>query len=139
MQFDASINLFCLVLLTLELLLQVFFYNSRSTFPLLLLYKVKSTDFIHNGKYFLTIYFITFNFIVLSDLNSKPNNLIEYLSINDFLVNQLDDCSMCINISVIALKISKYSLLGSILINFRPDICSIAFCFFISKSILLLL
>ena len=31
-------------------------------------------------QYFLTKYFIAFEFIVASDLNSNPNNLIEVLS-----------------------------------------------------------
>ena len=31
-------------------------------------------------QYFLTIYFIAFEYIVVSDLNSNPNNLIEVLS-----------------------------------------------------------
>ena len=31
-------------------------------------------------QYFLTKYFIAFEFIVVSDLNSNPNNLIEVLS-----------------------------------------------------------
>ena len=33
---------------------------------------------------FLTIYFIAFNFIVLSDLGSNPNNLVEILFIQVF-------------------------------------------------------
>ena len=31
-------------------------------------------------QYFLTKYFIAFEFMVVSDLNSNPNNLIEVLS-----------------------------------------------------------
>ena len=31
-------------------------------------------------QYFLTIYFIAFEYIAVSDLNSNPNNLIEVLS-----------------------------------------------------------
>ena len=55
---------------------------------------------------FLTIYFIAFDFILLSDVNSNPNNLIEILFIRVFLA----DCYMCPNISLIVLKISKASL-----------------------------
>ena len=72
------------------------------------------------------MYFIAFDFIILSDLNSNPNNLVEMLFIRVFLV----DCLMCLN-SLIALKISKSSLPGSIVINLQPSSCSIAFYLFI--------
>ena len=42
---------------------------------------------------------------MLSDLNSNPNNLVEILLITVFLV----DCLMCLNISLIVLKIPKSS------------------------------
>ena len=42
----------------------------------------------------LTINFIAFDFIILSDLNSNPNNLDEILLIRVLLV----DCLMCLNI-----------------------------------------
>ena len=55
---------------------------------------------------FLTINSMAFDFIILSDLNSNPNNLIEILLISVFLV----DCSVRLNISLTVLKISKPSL-----------------------------
>ena len=92
----------------------------------------------------LTIYFIVFDFIILSlilILNSNPNNLIEILSIRLFLVdclaNWLYDCLMCLNISLITLKTWTHSLLGSIVINSQSGSCSIAFYLFISRSIFL--
>ena len=62
---------------------------------------------------------------MLSDLNSNPNSLLEILLISVSVVG----CLMCLNISLIALKKSKYS--GSILINLQPSSCSVAFCLFI--------
>ena len=87
------------------------------------------------GIFFLTVRFIVFDYIVLSDLNSNPNNLIEILFIIDFLV----DCLMCLNISLVALQISKSSLSISVLINLHPSPYSTAFCVFILKPIFLLL
>ena len=55
---------------------------------------------------FLTIHLIAFHFVILSDLDSNSNNLIEVLFIRDYLVH----CLMCLNISLIAPKISKSSL-----------------------------
>ena len=55
------------------------------------------------GQYFLTIDFIALNFIILSDLKSDNNNLVEIL----FIIAILVDCLMCLNMSLIALKISK--------------------------------
>ena len=43
----------------------------------LFLHEAKSNNFTHNGQYFLTKYFIAFDFNILSDLNSNLNNLIE--------------------------------------------------------------
>ena len=63
---------------------------------------------------------------MLSDVNYNPNNLVEVLFIRVFLV----DCLMCLNISLIALKISKSSLSGSTLVNLQPSSCSITFCLF---------
>ena len=70
--------------------------------------------------------------MILFDLNSNPNNLVEILFIRVFLVDCfirvfLVDCLTCLNISLIALKISKSSLSGLILINLQPSSCSIAF------------
>ena len=70
--------------------------------------------------------FIGFDFIILSDLNSKPNNRIEILFIRVLLTG----CLMCLNIPLIVLKISNFSLSGSILINLKPSSRSIAFCLF---------
>ena len=46
------------------------------------------------GQYFLTIYFIGFDFILISDLDSDFNSFIEILSASgflvDFLINWLD-------------------------------------------------
>ena len=79
------------------------------------------------GQYFfLTIYFSAFDFITLSDLNSDLNHLIEFFFITVFWV----DCLICLNISLIALKMSKSSLLKLILINLQLSSCSITFCFF---------
>ena len=44
---------------------------------------------------------------------------------------------MCLNVSLIVLKISKSSLSGSILINLQSNSCSIAFCLLIWQSIFL--
>ena len=63
--------------------------------------------------------------MILSDLNSNPNNLVEMLLASVLLV----DCLMCLNISLIALKISMSSLSGLILINLQLSSCFIAFCF----------
>ena len=76
--------------------------------------------------FFLTIYFSAFDFIILSDLNSDLNHLIEFFFITVFWV----DCLICLNISLIALKMSKSSLLKLILINLQLSSCSITFCFF---------
>ena len=66
--------------------------------------------------------------MILSDLNSNPNNFVETLIISVFLV----DCLMFLNISLIVLKISTSSLSGTVLINLQPSYCSIVFCCFIS-------
>ena len=92
-QLDKTINLFCLVFLTLEFSFTVFFYNLHNTFPLLFII----------SQYFLTINFIAFDLIILFDLNSNPNNLVEILFTRALLV----DCLMCLNILLMVLKISK--------------------------------
>ena len=51
---------------------------------------------------------IAFDFITLCNSKSNRNNLIEVLFIGSFLV----DCLMCLNISLIVSKISKFSLSG---------------------------
>ena len=51
----------------------------------LFLYEVKSDNHAYNWPiFFFAICFITFDFIVLSDLNSYPKNLFEILLINFF-------------------------------------------------------
>ena len=72
--------------------------------------------------------FIAFDFISLSDLNSNPNNIVEILFSRAFLV----ECLMCLDILLIALKIS--SLSGSVLTNLQSRSCFIAFYLFISFS-----
>ena len=79
-------------------------------------------------QYFLTINFIVFDFIILSDLTSDPNNFVEIFIIGIFLVDSLT----VLNTSLIVLKMSKSSLSESILINLQPSSCSIAFYLFIS-------
>ena len=83
--------------------------------------------YLQSGNIFLTINFIAFDFGILSGLNHYRHNLVEILFIKAFLV----DCLKCLNISLIALKISKSSLSVSILINLQPSSYSIAFCLFI--------
>ena len=87
-----SINMFCLVFLTLEFSFAVFFLQSTK---------------------YISINFVAYLFIVLSNLKSNRNNLVKIVFIRVFLV----DCPICLNISLIALKISKCFLSGSILIN----------------------
>ena len=63
-------------------------------------------------QYFLIATFITFDFIILSDLNSNLDNLVE--------IYLLDLFSRLFNVPkylMIALKTLKSSLSGSILIN----------------------
>ena len=57
-------------------------------------------------QFFLTINFIAFGFVILPDLNSNPNNLVETL----FIRVRLVDFLMSLIISLIVLKISKSSL-----------------------------
>ena len=65
--------------------------------------KENQTTLLIMRQYFLTI----FDFIILSDSNSNFNNFIEILSMKFFSMIRLDDCLMCLNISLIALKTSK--------------------------------
>ena len=85
--------------------------------------------------FFKKINFIAFGFVILSDLNFNPNSFVIILFIRVFLVDYL----MCLNISLIVLKISMFSLSGSILMNMQLRSCPIAFCLFILQSIYLLL
>ena len=55
------------------------------------------------GNIFLTIDFIAFDFIILSYLNSNPDNIVHIFFIRVFL----DNCLMCLNISLIVPKKSK--------------------------------
>ena len=84
--------------------------------------------YLQSDNTFLTINFIVFDFIILSDLTSDPNNFVEIFIIGIFLVDSLT----VLNTSLIVLKMSKSSLSESILINLQPSSCSIAFYFFIS-------
>ena len=74
--------------------LQNIFCNGRNRFLLLLIMR----------QYFLAITFIAFDFVILSDLNCNRNNLVEVLFIKVFLVV----CLICLNISLIALKIPVF-------------------------------
>ena len=67
------------------------------------------------GKLFLTTYLKHFVFTESFDLNSRLNNLIESLSIKDFLVNFLFESEINVCILPISSKISKFSLSGLIL------------------------
>ena len=73
---------------------------------------------------------MAFDFIILFDSNSSPNNVPEILFTSIMLVDRL----ICLNISLIFLKTSKLFLSESILINLQLSFCSIAFCLFISYS-----
>ena len=66
-QFDTSINLFCSVLLTVECLFPVFFHNWHNTFPWVFFMKYNQRMLLIIRQYFLTIHFLGFDFIVLSD------------------------------------------------------------------------
>ena len=68
MQSLVCINLVCLVLLTLEFLFAGYFLQLMQ-YIFIVLYEVKSNDFTCNGAIFLTIYFIAFDFTVLSYSN----------------------------------------------------------------------
>ena len=118
-ELDKSINLFCLVFLTLEFSFTVFFL-----FIYFLFFCTADTIRLHCfipnqaalliiGQYFLPVYFKVFDIILLSDLNFHPNNLLEILFITVFSV----DCLVCLNISLRAIKISKSSFSALILLN----------------------
>ena len=121
------------IFLILEFSLAVFFYSLCNKFPIIFTLNKMKQWCLQLGSIFLTINFIAFDFTFLSDLNSNPNNLVEILIIRVFLV----DCSICLNISLIALKISNSSLSGSFLINLQPSSWFIAFYLFISWSMFL--
>ena len=104
-----SINMFCLVFLKLEFSFAVFFLQSTKYIP---------------------INFVAYLFIVLSNLKSNRNNLVKIVFIRVFLV----DCSICINISLIALKISKFFLSESILINYNQVLGLLIFVFLFRKQ-----
>ena len=72
-QFDKSIDLFCLVFLIFEFSFSVYFLQ---------LTQQVSIVTCNQAMFFLTINFIVFGFIMLSDLNSNPNNLVEILLIS---------------------------------------------------------
>ena len=103
--------------------MQYIFHNWQNTFPLLLTIRQ------------ITISFMAFDFVILSDSNSNCDNLVETLFFKGFLVDYL----ICQNFSWAALKTWKSFLSGLILINLQPSSCFIAFCLFISLSIFSLL
>ena len=78
------------------------------------------------GQYFLTIFFVAFDVVILSDSNSNFNNFIEVHLSNFFsqLIGRMFDVS---KFFVDAFKNINFFLLGSILINSQPSPCSIAF------------
>ena len=80
---------------------------------------------------FLLINFLVFHFIILSDLNSNPNNDAKILFIRTFRF----DCVMCLNISLIALKISDSSLSGSILTKLHQFLALSSFYFVVNISV----
>ena len=94
-QFDKSISLFYLVFLTLDFSLAVYFLQLTQYVSIVT----------YNQALFFNNIFYSFDFIMLSDLNSVPN-LVEILFARVFLV----DCLMCLNISLTVLKMSKSSL-----------------------------
>ena len=108
-QFNTIINLFCLVPLTLKLLFPVSFLQ----FP-------QCTSIVYISKK-IGQYFFNNIFLAISFLQS----------------GLLDDCFMCINTSVIALKMSKSFLPELVLIKSQLSFCSIVFCLFILQSIFL--
>ena len=63
---------------------------------------VKPDDFTQNQAKFLTVCFMFFDFIKLSDLNSHPYNLIEIIPTSAFLVDcfvsWFEDCLIWLNI-----------------------------------------
>ena len=124
-QFNKSINLFCLVF-RFNFCFQRIFCNWHNTFRLLLIIR---KCFFNSRCYSLVFDFIAFDFdfVILSDLNSNLNNLVEILLISALSV----DCLMCLNISLIVFKMSKSSLPWSILISWQPSSCFIAFVFLI--------
>ena len=75
-QFFCHKQFFFFVLLTLDYLCAVFFYNSHNMFPLFL-YEVKSKNVTYNRENILNNIFIACVLIILYDLNSNPNNFNE--------------------------------------------------------------
>ena len=138
-QFDKNINLFCLVSNKiyfasniLILICSIFFTTDAIRFH----YYLQSGNIsltvvllllIIRQYFLLTINFIAFDFVILSDLNS---NLVESLFLKIFLV----DCLLCLNISLTALKISKSSLSRSILISLQPNLKLESFYFIVNIS-----
>ena len=70
--------------------------------------------------------FVAFNFLILSDLNFNPNNLVEILFIRVFLI----DCLMCRDISLITLKI--FSVFFARMNSYRltSNLLFLGFCLF---------
>ena len=87
-QFNKSTHLACLVFLIVFFLfrLQYYSYNWYNRFQLLL----NIAPLLCN---ILTTSFIVFYFIILFNLNSNPNDLVEVLFIRGILVN----CLICLN------------------------------------------
>ena len=93
--------------------MQLFFYNWLNRLSLLIIIR----------QHFFNNNFLALDFIRLSDLNSNPNDLVEILFIGVFLVDFL----MYLNISLMALKISKPSFVK---INSRKLTTNFFFCCF---------
>ena len=104
--------------------LQYFSYTWHDRFLLLsfIISKIRQY-YLQSGNILLTVTFIAFDFVLLFNLNSNPNNLVEVFFIRVFLIA----CLMCLNISLIVLKMSKSSLLWSILTNLQPNCFSVGF------------
>ena len=73
-QFDKSINLFCLIFLTLEFLFTVYFLTLTQQVSIVT----------YNQAIFFNNRFDSFDLITLSDLNSNPNILVEIFLVTAF-------------------------------------------------------
>ena len=91
------------------------------------------TQYIFIVTVLLTTTFIVFDFIILSDLNPNPSNLAKILFIKAFfscfMLLSFYHCLMCLNISLMTLKISKSSLSRSTLINVEQTFFLLFFVF----------
>ena len=87
-QFNKNFNLFCLLILTLEFLFAVFLIIDTIHFHCFYMNKIRQM-YSQLDKKILTTYFIAFDFFVLSNLKSNPNNL--YQSFFSQLIRWLFD------------------------------------------------